>query len=122
MPYQSNVDLPAFVHDHLQSHAQALYRAAFNHAYEAHAGDPRQEEIAHRIAWAAVKRSYTKVGDVWMRRDCSLEQRSASQSIDRMGVSAVGVECDHGSNVGRADTLRLEGTWNGHRISVSAAP
>ncbi|CAN7783355.1 ChaB family protein [Caballeronia sp. LjRoot34] len=69
MPYQSNVDLPASVHDHLPSHAQDIYRAAFNHAYATHAGDPRQEEIARRIAWAAVKRSYTKVSDVWMRRD-----------------------------------------------------
>ena len=26
----------------------------------------RQEEIAHRIAWAAVKRSYAKDGDRWV--------------------------------------------------------
>lgn len=29
---------------------------AFNHAFAAHSGNPRQEEAAHRIAWAAVKR------------------------------------------------------------------
>jgi cation transport regulator len=38
-------------------------------SYAAHAGDPRQEELAHRIAWAAVKRSYIKDGGVWMQRD-----------------------------------------------------
>ena len=27
------------------------------------AGEARQEEAAHRIAWAAVKRSYVKVGN-----------------------------------------------------------
>ena len=28
--------------------------------------DPRQEEIAHRVAWAAVKRKYRKLGDEWL--------------------------------------------------------
>ena len=32
------------------------------------AGDPRQEEAAHRIAWGAVKRSYVKVGGSWISR------------------------------------------------------
>ena len=39
---------------------------AFNHAFASHAGDARQEEAAHRIAWAAVKRSYVKVGGSWV--------------------------------------------------------
>jgi cation transport regulator len=56
------------VQHHLPPHAQDIYREAFNHAFAAHAGDPRQEEAAHRIAWAAVKRSYVKVGDSWMER------------------------------------------------------
>ncbi|WP_376775612.1 ChaB family protein [Rhizobium laguerreae] len=43
-------------------------REAFNHAFKAHAGDPRQEEAAHRMAWAAVKRSYVKIGDTWTSR------------------------------------------------------
>lgn len=68
MPYQTNADLPASVRAHLPDHAQDIYREAFNHAYAAHEGDPRQEEAAHRIAWAAVKRSYVKVGESWVRR------------------------------------------------------
>ena len=63
MPYSTNEDLPASVARHLPPHAQDIYRAAFNHAFAAHAGDPRQEEAAHRIAWAAAKRSYVKIGD-----------------------------------------------------------
>ena len=51
MPYQTNADLPQSVQAHLPGHAQDIYREAFNHAYAAHAGDPRQEEAAHRIAW-----------------------------------------------------------------------
>jgi cation transport regulator len=65
MPYRTNAELPEGVSRHLPEHAQDIYRAAFNHAFADHAGDPRQEEAAHRIAWAAVKRSYEKVGDRW---------------------------------------------------------
>jgi cation transport regulator len=72
MPYYFNSDLPAPVRNHLPEHAQDIYRNAFNHAYAAHAGELRQEEIAHRIAWAAVKRSYVKQADTWVRRNlCS---------------------------------------------------
>lgn len=66
MPYRHNADLPESVRAHLPAHAQDIYREAFNHAYEAHADDPRQEEASHRIAWAAVKRSYEKQGDRWV--------------------------------------------------------
>jgi cation transport regulator len=68
MPYQTNNELPSSVRSHLPNHAQDIYREAFNHAYAAHAGDDRQEEAAHRIAWAAVKRSYVKIGNTWTRR------------------------------------------------------
>ena len=68
MPYSTNADLPSGVRDHLPPHAQDIYREAFNHAFSAHAGDARQEEASHRIAWAAVKRSYVKEGDRWLPR------------------------------------------------------
>ena len=68
MPYQTNADLPPSVRTHLPGHAQDIYREAFNHAYAAHSNDVRQEEAAHRIAWAAVKRSYVKMGDSWVAR------------------------------------------------------
>jgi cation transport regulator len=68
MPYQFNSDLPLPVRSHLPEGAQDIYRAAFNSAFESHSGDPRQEEIAHRVAWAAVKRSYVKRGEIWVRR------------------------------------------------------
>lgn len=68
MPYSTNLELPQSVKAHLPTHAQDIYREAFNHAYAAHSGEARQEERAHRIAWAAVKRTYVKVGDSWVRR------------------------------------------------------
>ena len=68
MPHRSNSDLPALMQAHLPPHAQDIYREAFNHAFAAHVADPRQEERAHRIAWA-VKHSYVKVGGSWIGRD-----------------------------------------------------
>jgi cation transport regulator len=68
MSYPDNTDLPSSVREHLPPHAQDIYREAFNHAFAAHEGDPRQEEAAHRIAWAAVKRSYVKVGGEWVHK------------------------------------------------------
>ncbi len=75
MPYRTNADLPTSVRAHLPQHAQDIYREAFNHAYAAHAGEGRQEEAAHRIAWAAVKRSYVKVADGWVARSASGDWR-----------------------------------------------
>jgi cation transport regulator len=65
MPYPSNDDLPPSVRNHLPEHAQDIYREAFNHAWTRYGGD---ESVPHRIAWAAVKRSYRKAGDTWVPR------------------------------------------------------
>jgi cation transport regulator len=68
MPYSGDVDLPDAIRRRLPAHAQDIYRRAFNSAFAAHAGDPRREGAAHRIAWAAVKRSCVKSGGVWVAR------------------------------------------------------
>jgi cation transport regulator len=72
MPYHSNRELPDRVRLHLPVHAQDIFREAFNHAYERYA-DPHKrhfgggrEAAAHRVAWAAVKRSYHKDGERWV--------------------------------------------------------
>ncbi|BAU46887.1 cation transporter [Sulfurifustis variabilis] len=67
-PYDDIADLPPRVRAHLPGHAQEIYLAAFNHAWQQHADEARREEIAHRIAWAAVKRVYEKTGDRWVRK------------------------------------------------------
>lgn len=66
MPYVANEELPPSVRNHLPQHAQDIYREAFNHAWQRYHND---EATPHRIAWAAVKRSYRKAGDMWVRRD-----------------------------------------------------
>lgn len=67
MIYMSNEDLPAFVRTHLPRHAQYIFRAAFNHAWLACGTREakRREEVAHCVAWSAVKRSYHNVGNTW---------------------------------------------------------
>lgn len=77
MPYASTEDLPPSVRQHLPDHAQEIFRAAFNNAFQSHAGELRQEDIARRVAWAAVKRSYVKVDGQWMPREPSASPRVA---------------------------------------------
>ena len=71
MPYVSIDDLPPPVQAHLPPHAQQIYLSAFNNAWvEYDSRDPAQrEQTAHRVAWAAVKRQYQKVGSRWIARD-----------------------------------------------------
>jgi cation transport regulator len=67
MPYRSNGDLPISVRAHLPPEAQDIYRGAFNSAWQeyAHREPERLEEIAHRVAWAAVKRRFHKADGEW---------------------------------------------------------
>jgi cation transport regulator len=57
MPYDSIQDLPASVRDNLPKHAQEIYQAAYNNAWDEYDHD---EETAHKVAWAAVKKTYKK--------------------------------------------------------------
>lgn len=71
MPYRTNQELPDSVKDYLPSHAQDIYREAFDSAWEEYRdpgkrrGDESREEVAHKVAWAAVKKKYEKVGEEW---------------------------------------------------------
>jgi cation transport regulator len=66
MPYERVSDLPNSVRDNLPKHAQEIYRAAFNSAWdqydkpeERREGRSR-EETAHAVAWSAVEQKYRK--------------------------------------------------------------
>ncbi len=63
MPYALNDELPPQVRAHLPTHAQDIYREAFNHAWERYGGN---EPTAHRVAWGAVKRLYEKRHGEWV--------------------------------------------------------
>jgi cation transport regulator len=66
MPYDKTNDLPDSVRDALPAHAQEIFRAAFNNAWDEYAkpserrGNESQEEAAHKVAWSAVKQKYHK--------------------------------------------------------------
>ncbi|MGP2543465.1 ChaB family protein [Yersinia enterocolitica] len=66
MPYKSNELLPDSVRSVLPAHAQDIYRAAFNSAWDQYQdsderrGHDSHEETAHKVAWSAVKQSYRK--------------------------------------------------------------
>ncbi|MBT0585601.1 ChaB family protein [Alteromonas oceanisediminis] len=75
MPYDSLSDLPDGVSDNLPKHAQEIYLAAFNSAWETYKdpddrrGDADREEVAHRVAWSAVKEKYKKSDGKWVKAD-----------------------------------------------------
>ena len=76
MPYDSVGDLPASVRDNLPKHAQEVYMAAYNNAWEEYKnaedrrGDASREEVAHKVAWNAVKMKYEKNKDGnWKSKD-----------------------------------------------------
>ncbi len=64
MPYATNADLSPRLRARLPEHAQDIYREAFNHALDRYG----REEIAHRVAWAAVKRKYQRANGFWVPR------------------------------------------------------
>jgi len=67
VPYASIEDLPPPIREYLPPHAREIYRSAFNNAWDEYAGrGERREEIAHRVAWAAVKHRYRKEGNAWV--------------------------------------------------------
>jgi len=74
MPYSTTQDLPDSVQHVLSDRAQNIYKEAFNQAWDdckdpdksRHSED--REEIAHRVAWTAVKKEYEKVDDAWKKK------------------------------------------------------
>ena len=74
MPYSSKSDLPDSVKDNLPSHAQDIYKEAYNSAYNEYKdpddrqGDASREEVAHKVAWSAVKEEYHKEDGEWKKK------------------------------------------------------
>lgn len=76
MPYDRVTELPDSVKNVLPSHAQEIYKEAFNSAWKQYdepserRGDDSREETAHQVAWGAVKRKYEKgKNDKWVKKD-----------------------------------------------------
>ena len=75
MPYRTIHELPSNVYNNLPEHALEIYLKAFNNAWDRYSDPARGlppdllEQIAHRIAWGAVKKVYRKnfVTGLWER-------------------------------------------------------
>ena len=88
MPYASKRELPPAVKK-LPSHAQSIYRKAFNSAFEEYG-----EERAHAVAWAAVKRSYVKKEGRWMAKDAPEVCNEDSPDYDEEACAALKEETE----------------------------
>lgn len=58
MPYSEIKQLPKGVKSSLPKLAQDIYKKAFNSALKQY----QDEQVAHRVAWSAVKNSYERSG------------------------------------------------------------
>ncbi len=63
--------------DQLPDHAQYIFKKAHSSAVKEYQDPGKRrggkkdsaEEVAHKVAWAAVKKEYTKDGDKWVKKD-----------------------------------------------------
>jgi cation transport regulator len=74
MPYRNKDELPESIKHVLPTGAQSIYIEAFNHAFEEYKSPSKRraarsrEETAHRVAWAAVKKTYEKKNGKWQKK------------------------------------------------------
>jgi cation transport regulator len=75
MPYSEIKDLPDSVRNHLPEHAQVIFLKALNNAFEEYKNPSKRrdkkssaEEVAFKVAWAAVKKKYKKSGTIWVEK------------------------------------------------------
>jgi cation transport regulator len=75
MPYHKLAELPDSVKENLPRQAQEIYLAAFNSAWDQYrspkdrSGDDDRETVAHKVAWAAVKKKFEKRGGEWVAKE-----------------------------------------------------
>jgi cation transport regulator len=63
--------------DTLPSHAQEIYKKAHKNALKQYKSPSKRrggkqqsrEQVAHKVAWSAVKKEYKKKGDKWVPKD-----------------------------------------------------
>jgi cation transport regulator len=62
--------------DDLPKHAQEIFKSAHESALREYQDPDKRrnssegpEEVAHKVAWSAVKKEYEKQGDKWVKKD-----------------------------------------------------
>lgn len=74
LPYTNVDQLPGGLQKTLPAHALHIYINAYNSAWQTYADSRKREEgsreeVAHKVAWASVKRKYRKNGNIWQRKE-----------------------------------------------------
>ncbi|MFZ1415722.1 MAG: ChaB family protein [Defluviicoccus sp.] len=75
MPYSKKSELSEPVQDTLPAHAQEIFKAAYNSAWEQYdkpskrRGKASREETSMKVAWAAVKKKYEKRDGEWVAKE-----------------------------------------------------
>jgi len=71
MPYNSTRELPMAIKSNLPSHAQLIFKDAFNAAWNGTCSKRKdREQCCVKIAWKAVENSYHKNKDgKWVKND-----------------------------------------------------
>ena len=70
MPYSTIEKLPPNLQRVLPKHAQEIYLAAFNNAWNEYVDrGGKRDSLAHRVAWSVVKKSYEKTpSGEWIKK------------------------------------------------------
>lgn len=80
------------VFEHLPKHAQGIYLAAYNNAWEQYKepegrkGNATKEETAHKVAWAAVKKEYERNPNGGWSRNMKTSMMRISDTWTRINV------------------------------------
>ena len=74
MSYDNLSQLPLSYRENLPLHAQEIYLVAFNNAWSlytdlnAQENGANREQVAHQVAWAAVKEKFEERDGQWVRK------------------------------------------------------
>ncbi len=91
MPYKIVSELPPPVKDNLPTHAQEIFMAAYNSAWEKHGKEDKAELTCNSIAWAAVENKYSKndKGD-WVAKESNMSAKTDLQTKYAQLIQEVG--------------------------------
>ena len=121
MPNTTKDDLPGTLQRSPEK-AQRTYAEALDSAHEQYGGD---EERAHRVAYAALERTFEKVGDHWEPKDAkgpSDPQAKGGRGTDRETAGGVDVEGHTKAELyERAKDLDIDGRSSMDKMELAQA-
>ena len=99
MPYPTLGDLPDAVQK-MPKHAQEIYQAAFNSAWEQYKDRGKQQEaLSHATAWAAVEKKYKKVNGRWVTRESKVKEANVLSDKSKRNLLQSALMSEYSLNV-----------------------